>query len=74
MPEREKYHQIILEKGYETYIVRFAAEKDGEKSIETIISWAENPDLNFSWFDEGIMARAVFSIRRKSPGERAGKL
>jgi len=51
-------YQFSLVKGADHYVVRCGAGNE-EAAIEQLMSWAENPDLEFDWFDAAVLARQI---------------
>jgi len=51
-------YQFSLVKGNERYLVRCGA-GDEEGTIAQLMEWAENPDLDFDWFDAAVLSRQV---------------
>ena len=51
-------YQFSLVKGGEQYIVRCTAGRE-EESIAHLMQWAEDPDLDFDWFDAAVLARQI---------------
>lgn len=51
-------HQFSLVKGTDRYVVRCGAGNE-EVAIEQLMTWAENPDLDFDWFDAAVLARQI---------------
>ena len=59
MREYEPASNIIeLVKDNERYIARYQRGRE-EEVIGTLIKWAENPDLDFKWFDVAVLARQI---------------
>jgi hypothetical protein len=50
--------QFSLVKGTEQYLVR-CGPGDEERTISHLMEWAENPDLDFDWFDAAVLARQI---------------
>jgi len=50
--------QVSLVKGTQQYVVRCAAGCE-EESIGRLMKWAEDPDLDFDWFDAAVLARQI---------------
>jgi hypothetical protein len=51
-------YQFALVKGAERYVVRCGA-GDEEATIAQLMEWAENPDLDFDWFDAAVLSRQI---------------
>jgi len=51
-------YQFALAKGADQYLVRCGA-GDEESVINQLMEWAENPDLDFDWFDAAVLSRQV---------------
>ena len=65
--------QFSLVKGAERYVVRCGA-GDEESLIAQLMEWAENPDLEFDWFDAAVLARQVTQrIVSRALGQEAGQ-
>ena len=66
-------YQFSLVKGAEHYVVRCGA-GDEESLIAQLMEWAENPDLEFDWFDAAVLARQVTQrIVSRALGQEAGQ-
>jgi hypothetical protein len=66
-------YQFSLVKGAERYVVRCGA-GDEESLIAQLMDWAENPDLEFDWFDAAVLARQVTQrIVSRALGQEAGQ-
>jgi hypothetical protein len=66
-------YQFSLVKGAERYVVRCGA-GDEESLIAQLMEWAENPDLEFDWFDAAVLARQVTQrIVSRALGQEAGQ-
>jgi len=50
--------QLSLVKGRDRFIVR-CTPRDEEAAIAQLMRWAENPDLDFVWFDAAVLSRQV---------------
>ncbi|MBM4019420.1 MAG: hypothetical protein FJ288_14045 [Planctomycetes bacterium] len=51
-------YQFSLVKGAERYVVR--CDVGGEEAvISQLMAWAEDPDLDFDWFDAAVLARQI---------------
>jgi hypothetical protein len=51
-------YQFSLVKGADRYIVRCDTGSE-EAAIAQLMTWAEDPDLDFDWFDAAVLARQV---------------
>jgi hypothetical protein len=51
-------YQFSLVKGDQRYFVRCGV-GDEERMIAQLMDWAENPDLDFDWFDAAVLSRQV---------------
>jgi len=51
-------YQFSLVKGTERFLVRCGA-GDEEASIARLMEWAEDPDLDFDWFDAAVLSRQI---------------
>jgi hypothetical protein len=51
-------YQFSLVKGPEQYLVRCSAGAE-QATIDQLMIWAEDPDLNFDWFDAAVLARQI---------------
>jgi len=51
-------YQFSLVKGEERYVVRCGPGNE-EAVIGHLMEWAENPDLDFDWFDAAVLARQI---------------
>ena len=51
-------YQFSLVKGNERYLVRCGT-GDEEAAIAQLMAWAENPDMDFDWFDAAVLARQI---------------
>jgi hypothetical protein len=51
-------YQFSLVKGEERYVVRCGPGNE-EAVISHLMEWAENPDLDFDWFDAAVLARQI---------------
>jgi hypothetical protein len=51
-------YQFSLVKGADRYVVRCDTGNE-EAAIAQLMEWAENPDLDFDWFDAAVLARQV---------------
>ena len=51
-------YQFSLVKGSERFYVRCAAGRE-EETIAQLMEWAEDPDMDFDWFDAAVMARQI---------------
>jgi hypothetical protein len=51
-------YQFSLVKGNEQYLVRCGAGLE-EEAIERLMNWAEDPDMDFDWFDAAVLARQI---------------
>ena len=51
-------YQFSLVKGANRYLVRCGAGNE-EAAIEQLMAWAENPDLDFDWFDAAVLSRQI---------------
>jgi hypothetical protein len=51
-------YQFSLVKGSQNYFVRCSA-GDEEASIAQLMQWAEEPELDFDWFDAAVLARQI---------------
>jgi len=58
MPATSATYQFSLVKGAEQYVVRCTAGHE-EEIISRLMQWAEDPDLDFDWFDAAVLARQV---------------
>jgi hypothetical protein len=58
MPATSATYQFSLVKGAEQYVVRCTAGSE-EESISRLMLWAEDPDLDFDWFDAAVLARQI---------------
>jgi hypothetical protein len=58
MPGTAASHQFSLVKGVEQFVVRCGAGQE-EAAIGQLMEWAENPDLDFDWFDAAVLARQI---------------
>ena len=50
--------QLSLMKGRERYLVRCGV-GDEEEAIAQLMRWAEDPDLDFDWFDAAVLSRQI---------------
>lgn len=50
--------QASLVKGRERFLVRCDAGNE-EAAIAQLMRWAEDPDLDFDWFDAAVVARQI---------------
>ena len=50
--------QFSLVKGAERYVVRCGT-ANAERAIGQLMDWAEDPDLDFDWFDAAVLARQI---------------
>ena len=50
--------QVSLVKGRERFLVRCEAGSE-EAAIGQLMRWAEDPDLDFDWFDAAILSRQI---------------
>jgi predicted nucleotidyltransferase component of viral defense system len=50
--------QVSLMKGNERFIVRCGT-GDEEAAIGQLMHWAEDPDLDFDWFDAAVLSRQI---------------
>ncbi|MBE3132818.1 MAG: hypothetical protein IMZ55_05045 [Acidobacteria bacterium] len=63
-------YQFSLVKGAERYVVR--CDPDNEEAvISRLMQWAENPDLDFDWFDAAVLSRQITQriVSRATGGE-----
>jgi hypothetical protein len=51
-------YQFALVKGQERYLVRCIAGTE-EEAIDQLMQWAEDPDMDFDWFDAAVLARQI---------------
>ena len=51
-------YQFSLVKGNERYLVRCGT-GDEEAAIAQLMEWAENPEMDFDWFDAAVLARQI---------------
>jgi len=51
-------YQFSLVKGAERYLIRCTAGAE-EEVIAQLMEWAENPDLDFDWFDAAVLSRQI---------------
>jgi len=51
-------YQLSLMKGRERYLVRCGV-GDEEEAIAQLMRWAEDPDLDFDWFDAAVLSRQI---------------
>ena len=51
-------YQFSLVKGADHYVVRCGAGNE-EAAIAQLMEWAENPDLDFDWFDAAVLSRQI---------------
>jgi len=58
MKSASTMYQFALAKGGDRYIVRCSA-GDEESVINQLMAWAENPDLDFDWFDAAVLSRQI---------------
>jgi hypothetical protein len=50
--------QFSLVKGAEKYLVRCGKGCE-ESAIDALMAWAEDPDLDFDWFDAAVLSRQI---------------
>jgi hypothetical protein len=58
MPATSATYQFSLVKGAEQYVIRCTAGNE-EETISQLMQWAEDPDLDFDWFDAAVLARQI---------------
>jgi hypothetical protein len=58
MADSAAIYQFSLVKGNERYLVN-CSEGDEEIAIAQLMEWAENPEMNFDWFDAAVLARQI---------------
>ena len=58
MGEPKSAYQVSLMKGRQHYLVR-CGDGDEEAVIAQLMRWAEDPDLDFDWFDAAILSRQI---------------
>jgi len=51
-------YQFSLVKGAERYVVRCGPGNE-EAVISRLMQWAEDPDLDFDWFDAAVLSRQI---------------
>ena len=51
-------YQFSLVKGAERYVVRCDPGNE-EAAISRLMQWAEDPDLDFDWFDAAVLSRQI---------------
>jgi hypothetical protein len=51
-------YQFSLVKGQERFLVRCNAGTE-EEAIDQLMQWAEDPDMDFDWFDAAVLARQI---------------
>ena len=51
-------YQFSLVKGTQRFLVRCGA-GDEEASIARLMDWAEDPDIDFDWFDAAVLSRQI---------------
>ena len=51
-------HQFSLVKGAERYLIRCQPGAE-EAAIDHLMDWAEDPDLDFDWFDAAVLSRQI---------------
>jgi hypothetical protein len=51
-------YQFSLIKGGERYLIR-CGPGDEEETIGRLMEWAEDPDLDFDWFDAAVLSRQI---------------
>lgn len=61
-------YQFVLQKGAERYIVRFRPGCRGD-AICQLMEWAEDPELDFDWFDAAVMTRLI-ALRAAETGKQ----
>jgi hypothetical protein len=50
--------QYSLVKGQDRFLVRYDAGCEGA-TISQLMQWAEDPDLEFDWFDAAVLSRQI---------------
>jgi|WetSurMetagenome_2_1015567.scaffolds.fasta_scaffold07094_5 hypothetical protein len=58
MADAAATYQFSLVKGNERYLVR-CIEGNEEVAIAQLMEWAENPEMDFDWFDAAVLARQI---------------
>ncbi|MCX5648263.1 MAG: hypothetical protein NTX40_04080 [Planctomycetota bacterium] len=58
MTKAREAYQVSLMKGRERFLVR-CGPGDEEAAIAQLMHWAENPDLDFDWFDAAVLSRQI---------------
>jgi len=58
MKSASTMYQFALAKGADQYVIRCGA-GDEESVINQLMAWAENPDLDFDWFDAAVLSRQI---------------
>jgi len=51
-------YQFSLVKGAERFLVRCDAGSE-EEAIGLLMEWADDPEINFDWFDAAVLSRQV---------------
>ncbi len=51
-------NRFALVKGRERFLVRCGC-GDEEDAIGGLMTWAEDPDLDFDWFDAAVLSRQI---------------
>jgi hypothetical protein len=51
-------HQFSLVKGTQRFLIRCGAGSE-EETIGQLMKWAEDPDVDFDWFDAAVLARQI---------------
>ena len=58
MAKARQAYQVSLMKGHQRFLVR-CGPGDEEEAIAQLMHWAENPDLDFDWFDAAVLSRQI---------------
>jgi hypothetical protein len=69
----DKFREIALQKGQETYIFRFD-EGSHRAFLKVLGQFAADPNLSFSWYDAAVLCKRARHRQAKGGGNGAAAL